>query len=323
MPLTFYNKTADPDRIGYHGITNVNITLSGRPNIVDNPTDIMLTLDSSGSMAGQPLIDEKEAAVEFVNLLASVTNKPGSETIGGGSRIGVVDFNGSATLTQPLTDSVPALTTAINSLVSVDGTNAGAAFTLAMNTLLASNPGSKKIILIITDGYSSTGIPESQAAKDAGIEIYAVGIGSSIDVDMLNAWASVPIATHVFISPTSSELAEIVEQIAAEIIEAAALNIVLEDVIDYDFKILDALTNKGTIEIKNNKMIWMVSELGALQEETITLNTKLRYVGCFCGYREATRYLSYSDDENHELFFPNPIINVCGPVLKTVRRYND
>lgn len=312
MPITFYNKTANPDIVGYRGITNVNITISGNPNIVNNPTDIILTLDSSGSMSGQPLIDEKNAAIEFVNLLASVTNKTGSETIGGGSRIGIVDFNGNATLTQPLTDSVQALTTAINNIVSVDGTDAGVAFTLAMNTLLASNPNSKKIIVILTDGYSSTGISESMAAKDAGIEIFTVGIGSSIDVNMLNAWASEPIATHVFISPTSSDLVIIIKEIAAKIIEPAALNIVLVDVINCNFRILDVQISKGTIETSDNEFIWKVSELGTLNDETIILNAKVKYIGCFCGYCEINRYLNYSDDERHELFFPNPIVNVCG-----------
>lgn len=310
MPITFYNKTASPDRIQPCGITNVNITLTGKPNITENPTDIILALDSSGSMSGQKLIDEKQAAIDFVNLMAEVTSGPGSTTIGGGSRIGIVDFNDAATLIQPLTDDVSLLTTAINSIVATGGTNAGSAFTLAMDTLLASQPDNAKIIVILTDGYSQTGIPESQAAKDAGIEIYCIGIGASVDVDSLNAWASEPIDSHVFLSPSSSDLADIIQQIAVNIFEPAATNIVLIDIIACDFEVLDALVNKGTVEIYGNKLIWKVPSLGALQEEIITLNAKVRYRGC-CPFREVDKCLYYKDDEDHELFFPNPVVHVC------------
>ncbi len=306
MPITYYNKTVSPDRIECRGITNLNITLSGKPNITDNPTDIILALDSSGSMSGQPLADEKMAAIEFVKLMAVVTGGPDSDIIGGGSRIGIIDFNGVATLRQPLTEDVELLTTAINSITATDGTDAGAAFTLATDTLLASNPDSKKIIVIFTDGYSSTGGPESQAAKDDGIEIYAVGIGSSIDINSLNEWASEPISTHVFISP-SSDLIEIVKQIARNIIEPAALNIILKDVVSCKFEILDVLVNKGTVKIKGNEITWKVPDLGALKEETITLNAKVKYYGCLA-FSEINHYIEYSDDENHQLFFPNPIV---------------
>lgn len=320
MPILYYNKTASPEILGCKGITNLNITMRGIPNITDNPTDIMLTLDSSGSMAGQPLVDEKNAAIEFVNLLASSTSGPGSQTIGGGSRIGIVDFNGTATLDQPLTDNVPALTAAINGIVSTGGTDAGAAFTLAANTLLASNPSSKKIIVIMTDGYSATGIPESQAAKAAGIEIYAVGIGSSVDVNALEAWASEPISTHVYISPTSAELDVIVRRIAAQIIEPAALNIVLTDHLALDFELLDILVSKGTVAAYGNVLTWTVPDLGALADETITLNAKLRYRGCLCGFREVNEQLDYSDAEGHTLYFPNPVVLICGDVIKTVQK---
>ena len=55
MGVTSSNKQIDADRIDCNGTLKVTLALSASPDISSNPTDIVLVLDRSGSMAGSPL----------------------------------------------------------------------------------------------------------------------------------------------------------------------------------------------------------------------------------------------------------------------------
>ena len=55
MGITSSNKQISADRIDCDGSLKVTLALSASPDIVSNPTDIVLVLDRSGSMAGSPL----------------------------------------------------------------------------------------------------------------------------------------------------------------------------------------------------------------------------------------------------------------------------
>ena len=61
-------------------------------------------------------------------------------------------------------------------------------------------PGVPNIGIIVTDGKSNRAGETKQAAKDArdhGINIFSVGVGSGIDKAELNEMASDPDSTHV------------------------------------------------------------------------------------------------------------------------------
>ena len=55
MGVTSSNKLVNADRISCDGSLKVTLALTAAPDIVENPTDIVLILDRSGSMAGAPL----------------------------------------------------------------------------------------------------------------------------------------------------------------------------------------------------------------------------------------------------------------------------
>ena len=59
MGITNSNKQTDAHQIGCDGTLKVTLALSAAPDIVSNPTDIVLVLDRSGSMAGSPLANMK------------------------------------------------------------------------------------------------------------------------------------------------------------------------------------------------------------------------------------------------------------------------
>ena len=62
MGVTNSNKVLSTDRIGCDGTLRVTLALTATPDILTNPTDIVLILDRSGSMAGAPLASMKAGA---------------------------------------------------------------------------------------------------------------------------------------------------------------------------------------------------------------------------------------------------------------------
>lgn len=100
--------------------------LTAAPDILTNPTDIVLALDRSGSMAGEPLANVKLGAKTFIDIIEKATG--GSGQIGSGSRIGVVSFASAATDDTQLITSVDALKAAVDALSSGGSTNHADAF---------------------------------------------------------------------------------------------------------------------------------------------------------------------------------------------------
>ena len=92
MGVTSTSKQVHLERIGCDGTLQVTLALSASPDIVSNPTDIVLTLDRSDSLGGAP------------------------DAIGSGSRIGIVSFNQAATADTQLITSVAARKDAADAL---------------------------------------------------------------------------------------------------------------------------------------------------------------------------------------------------------------
>ena len=86
MGITNSNKQIDTLQIGCDGTLKVTLALSASPDIASNPTDIVLILDRSGSMAGSPLANMKSGADTFIDIIDEATDDTQDGTIGYGSR---------------------------------------------------------------------------------------------------------------------------------------------------------------------------------------------------------------------------------------------
>ena len=60
--------------INCQGSLNVTIGITAAPDITTNPTDIVLVLDRSGSMEGQPLADLKTGVNTFIDIISDATD---------------------------------------------------------------------------------------------------------------------------------------------------------------------------------------------------------------------------------------------------------
>ena len=316
MGVTNSNKTVSTPQIECGGSFNVRLSLTAEPDIVSNPTDIVLILDRSGSMAGSPLANLKNGAKKFVEIIDESTDGSEDGQIGNGSHIGIVSFSDEATQDTQLTSSVAELDAAIDALSAGGRTNHADAFTKAFD-LFDPASGNAKVMVMFTDGVTTAG-PDpnavATAAKAAGVIIYCIGLSGNggIDVQALNDWASDPDSAYVAITPDDAELEDLFENLARNISKPGATNVVIVDRVAPCFRITSLSTpDKGTATLTDaNTVRWEIDELGAKQSEGAVLEFTVQHIGPCTGTVEVNEGVEYSDDEDNTVTFPSPEINV-------------
>lgn len=209
------------------------------------PSDIMLVLDRSGSMAAdggeppEPLESAKQAARSFVQLVRSTDT------------IGFVSY--ATTPSQPVEQMLTANSALINEAIEkvkmgedgVQYTNIGAAFDVAYTELTSTRhrEDARKVIVILTDGdvtrplNPQTGLADreyaatyartmAKKAKDENVTIYTIGFGDfftqanesvSRDIDLIRDLASDPALYYT--APTVADLEVVYQKIAGDLCE--------------------------------------------------------------------------------------------------------
>lgn len=322
MGITNSNKQISVDHIDCTGELRVTLALAAAPDITSNPTDIVLVLDRSGSMAGSPLANLKKGADTFIDIIDEATDGSQDGNIGSGSRIGIVSFSDTATANTQLITSVADLKAAVDSLSAGGSTNHAAAFTQAMQ-LFDPTSTNAKVIVMFTDGKTTAGpdpSPVAAAARASGIVIYCIGlIGSDgIDVSVLNDWATDPDASHVAVTPDDADLEQLFADLAANISKPGATNIVIDEIVNSDFTITNVTPpTKGTaMMINSNTLQWKIPELGVTGNEGATLEFTIRHTGQTSGTKIVNQSIKYSDTEGNAVTFPDPTVTVdCGFVV--------
>ncbi|MFR3291272.1 MAG: vWA domain-containing protein [Lachnospiraceae bacterium] len=243
MGVTNSNKVADASAICCGDTFKMTLALTAAPDIVENPTDIVLVLDRSGSMSGAPLADMKVGAKTFIDIISESTGGAGSGEIGSGSRMGVVSFAANASVDAQLVTSVADLKAAVDGISAGGGTNHGDAFLKAQG-LFEPSSSNARVIVMFTDGVTTSGPapgPIAAAARAQGTVIYCIGlIGSDgLDVAALNNWATDPDASHVAVTPDAADLEELFAELAANISKPGATNVLIKEKLTSDFELVD------------------------------------------------------------------------------------
>ena len=322
MGITNVNKELSAERIECGGAFRVRLSLTAEPDIVSNPTDIVLILDRSGSMAGSALANLKIGAKAFIDIIDEATDGVQDGQIGSGSRIAVVSFADTATADTQLITSVADLKEAVDALTAGEGTNHADAFTKA-SELLAAPSTNAQVMVMFTDGQTTVGpnpSPIAAAARAAGTVIYAIGLSGSggVDVSALDDWASKPASAYVAITPDEAELEEIFENLARNITNPGATNIVLTDTVASCFRITGvSMPTRGSAALLDpNTVQWQIDELGVTQSEGAALEFAVEHIGSCSGAVEVNESISYEDAEGNVVTFPNPELDVeCDVVV--------
>ena len=140
--------------------------------------DIVMAIDLSSSMLAKDLKPNRMEALKEV-ATKFVENRPND-------RIGIVVYAGEAYTKTPVTTDKAIVLDALKDLkfdnIIQDGTAIGMGLSTAVNRLKDSKAKSK-VIILLTDGVNNAGFIEpetaAQIAKEFGIKVYTVGIGSN------------------------------------------------------------------------------------------------------------------------------------------------
>lgn len=196
-------------------------------------TNIILVCDVSGSMDGSPIQDLKSAVSMFVN---DKTDK---------EHIGLVTFASSVKEVYGLNSTVEELNAAASSLYASGGTNMYDAVIHAISMLEAEDDA-MNIIILMSDGNDGNSRSEStinsnicQPCLSNGIVLYSIGLGSSVDSDYLDTFATGTGGSYLYVSD-SQTLATFYEYLHNLIANRYRIT----------FKAVDTFTNDRTVRVE-------------------------------------------------------------------------
>ncbi len=136
--------------------------------------EMVIALDISNSMLAEDIVPSRlENAKRAISKLVDRLQN---------DKIALIVFAGDAYVQLPMTTDYTAakmfLSTINPSLISNQGTAIGSAIELAMKSFTPSDENNKAIV-IITDGenHEENAVEMAQAADDAGIKVYTIGMG--------------------------------------------------------------------------------------------------------------------------------------------------
>ncbi|MBQ8396882.1 MAG: VWA domain-containing protein [Clostridia bacterium] len=322
MGVTNTNKELSVTQIDCGGAFKIKLSLTAEPDITSNPTDIVLILDRSRSMAGSPLANLKNGAKAFIDIIDEATDGAQDGQIGSGSRIGIVSFASTAAQDTQLITSVADLKSAVDALAADGSTNHEDAFNKAL-ALFDPASTNAKVMIMFTDGVTTAGGdpgPVAAAAKAQGVIIYSIGLSGNggIDEQALRDWASDPDSAYVAITPNDEELEELFKDLARNIAKPGATNIVITDKVAPCFRItsLSSPTKGAASMVDANTVEWKIDELGVSKSEGAVFAFTVEHIGPCSGTVEVNESTAYEDDENNIVTFPSPTIEVdCGVVV--------
>lgn len=177
-------------------LQDVSITEDGRPvrleslDVADEPIQVVLVIDTSGSMRGSKIEAAREAALHFISRMRS------------GDRAALLSFDTTVKTQVGLTDTLDDVRRRLERLDAVSG--AGTCLYDALYeaiVLSASIPVGRRAIVLLTDGIdelpdgrrcSRTPEEEILTLAKSGltrVPLYTIGLGNRVDSEALNRLA--------------------------------------------------------------------------------------------------------------------------------------
>ncbi|MBM4431878.1 MAG: VWA domain-containing protein, partial [Chloroflexi bacterium] len=307
------NKAASPNVVAPGGEVTVMLSLTGLDGAclpARRSADVMLVLDRSGSMQGQPLQDAKTAAKAFVDRLDLSTDQ-----------VGLVSFSTAARLDQPLSQVAGPVRSAIDGLVDGGYTNMFAAINMAQEELTSARrkAANAPVMVLLSDGEPTGDDPRSaaSAAKSAGTRIFTIGLGTAVNPNLMRELASSP--SDYFYAPTGSELDAVYQQIAGAIGGAPATNITIVDRLSpYVTLVPNSFTGTPlpSISPDGRTLTWRIPRLG-LETKTWSYRVKMTNTpGTWPTNDSATATYTDSQGNPASLVFPVPRVTVLPPAAR-------
>lgn len=161
----------------YTGPNVGDVSLDWYKDYVKSERDVVMVLDASGSMSGDPMDETKEAASKFVDTVLQQD-----------SRVAMISYNNDAYMENDFSNRDTVLKENIQNIDASGGTNTYKAIQMA-DQKLDSSLAKKKIMLLMTDGLPNDGemlngsyeealVQYCEQMKQKGYYIYTLGFFS-------------------------------------------------------------------------------------------------------------------------------------------------
>ena len=182
-----------PEGLPPLGAQDFTVTLNGNATAVvgaelassqNEPLDLLLVIDTSGSMQGAPIAGAKEAAKALVQELAP------------NDRVAVISFSDAVTVVQDYTADRGLVAAAVDTLVARGNTALYQATAVSAYTAVSST-ATRKAVVLLSDGadYGGASIATREealgAAQTVGVPYFTVAQGTDLDLPYLQQLADV------------------------------------------------------------------------------------------------------------------------------------
>ena len=259
------------------GKARIDINLETLEKSQTDYTDVILVLDTSGSMLGEKLSQLQTDVNEFIN-----------DTIPKENKISIISFNSDASVLTSFTNDNSLLQDSINNLTAAGETNYYQALVKVDDVLSTYSKESNRdcVVLFLTDGLPTIDTPNEitqyNHLKNKYSYLKINGIQYELGEELLNGIKN--ITDTQFIASTEN-LNEFLYK--ASISASNYENFILTDYIDENYFTLKDVENIdttfGEVTISDNKIIWNLNNLKSGLDASMTfyinLNDNLIGVG--------------------------------------------
>ena len=234
----------------------------------EEPLSVVLAIDRSGSMRGDPIRDALKAAHDFIKEVRGI------------DRVGVVSFDDHVTvISRPSADKGPLLKAIERIKVGKDTALNDAVMKSVQ--LLAPFTG-RRAVVVLTDGKENRSKASRegtvQEAARNGVPVITVGLGKEADASALEAMATGS-GGRAFFAQESGELSNLYQAIARQLINQYRVSLQSRKSLDNGWHTLRVAvkTSKGKAEVERVYLATLKPVIGTGALEAYQKKTDLYY----------------------------------------------
>lgn len=282
-------------------------------NICKQPVEVMILFDRSGSMDDdgqnppEPITTAKEATYAFIDSMERHVD-----------HVGLVSYADTAKRDSPLRSDVTAVKQLISHLKAGGKTNIGDAMELGIEEFRSprARDYAKPFIIIFSDGKANRpqnmdpiqyAVDQAGIAKNEGITVISIGLGSDVDANTLIRMAS---PNGYYYAPTASDMVGIYNRISKSM-DGISPNTVVWDDVSNLLPVADFVSASNGGRLENNKVVWDLGDIDC--GETRTVNYSFRFHHNIRETYTRTNIFHGNNGANEQFESNSETITVVGP----------